>query len=257
MNLVCNPALAGDKKRNTQRVRVISEGWFGQEGYCLKCNSPRLDATPAGTEFRDFVCPRCSQAYELKSSARAHTTTVQDGGFASMMRRMRANEAPALMLMHYMPDWNVQGLIAIHPVFLTTAVVRKRPKPHHRPKTGKEYWMCDLNLAAIPSDGKIVVVGGGEARPHALARREFRESMRFADVPLRKRGWAALVLANVRKMGKTEFTLKDIYAYEEAMHAIYPKNSHVRPKIRQQLQVLRDLGYLEFPERGRYLVRQG
>ena len=65
------------------------------------------------------------------------------------------------------------------------------------------------------------------------------------------------MLANVRKMGKTEFTLKDIYAYEEAMHAIYPKNSHVRPKIRQQLQVLRDLGYLEFPERGRYLVRQG
>jgi hypothetical protein len=26
----------------------------------------------------------------------------------------------------------------------------------------------------------------------------------------------------------------------------------VRDKIRQQLQVLRDLGYLEFPERGRY-----
>ena len=31
-----------------------------------------------------------------------------------------------------------------------------------------------------------------------------------------------------------------------------PQDSHVRDKIRQQLQVLRDLGYLEFPERGRY-----
>jgi type II restriction enzyme len=195
------------------------------------------------------------QAYELKSSARAHTTVVQDGGFDSMMRRMRAQEAPALMLMQYTPDWCVKKLIAVHPVFMTPAVVRKRDKPHRRPKTGKEYWMCNLNLSVIPPDGKIMVVDEGEARPHALARREFRESMRFQEVPLRERGWASLVLAKVRQIGKTEFTLADVYAYEEAMHAVYPDNSHVRPKIRQQLQVLRDLGYLEFLDgRGEYRV---
>jgi type II restriction enzyme len=32
----------------------------------------------------------------------------------------------------------------------------------------------------------------------------------------------------------------------------YPGNRHVRPKIRQQLQVLRDSGYLEFLSKGTY-----
>lgn len=39
------------------------------------------------------------------------------------------------------------------------------------------------------------------------------------------------------------------------MHAAYPQNSRARPKIRQQLQVLRDLGYIEFlSRRGEYRV---
>ena len=83
-------------------------------------------------------------------------------------------------------------------------------------------------------------------------RAALRESKRFEDVPLKKRGWAALVLAEVRKLGKRKFTLDDMYAREGVMHAAYPGNSHLRPKIRQQLQVLRDLGYLEFLARGEY-----
>ena len=34
----------------------------------------------------------------------------------------------------------------------------------------------------------------------------------------------------------------------------YPGNRNVRPKIRQQLQVLRDQGFLQFTARGRYRV---
>jgi len=253
MQLVCNPALGDHLTRNTQRARVISEGWFALQGYCLNCDSPKLEATTAGTIARDFECPVCGQPYELKSAAKAHTRIVQDGGFDAMMRRIKAQEAPALMLMHYAPDWSVKRLVAVHPVFLTPAVIRKRPKPHLRPKTGQAYWMCDLDLTAIPPDGKIVVVGEGVARSHAATRKDFRESLRFGDVPLAKRGWAALVLAAVRKIGKREFTLAEVYAHEDAMHAAYPENSHVRPKIRQQMQVLRDLGYVEFlSQRGEY-----
>jgi type II restriction enzyme len=252
MRLKCNPALADHLHSPSQKSRVISEAWFAGEGYCLNCSSNRVTPTTPGTVARDYVCPRCGQPYELKSSAKVHTRTVNDGGYASMLRRIRAAEAPALMLLHYSPEWCVQQLVAIHPVFLTPKVVMKRKTAHTRPRTGAQYQMCDLNLTLIPPDGKIVLVGDGQARPEADARREFRESKRFADVPLAKRGWAALVLAAVRKIGKTEFTSKDIYAFADQFHSVYPKNSHIEPKIRQQLQVLRDLGYLEFPERGRY-----
>jgi type II restriction enzyme len=56
----------------------------------------------------------------------------------------------------------------------------------------------------------------------------------------------------MRALNKTEFTLQDVYAFAVQLEKLHPVNRHVRDKIRQQLQVLRDLGRIEFPRRGRY-----
>ena len=48
------------------------------------------------------------------------------------------------------------------------------------------------------------------------------------------------------------FTLKDIYAYESFFQKKYPNNNFIKDKIRQQLQILRDRGLLEFKSRGKY-----
>jgi type II restriction enzyme len=39
------------------------------------------------------------------------------------------------------------------------------------------------------------------------------------------------------------------------MEELHPDNRHVKDKIRQQLQVLRDRGFLEQAERGVWVVR--
>jgi type II restriction enzyme len=59
----------------------------------------------------------------------------------------------------------------------------------------------------------------------------------------------------VESIGKEEFQLDDVYAFERQLNLVYPNNQHVRPKIRQQLQVLRDHGYLDFTGRGSYRLR--
>ena len=56
----------------------------------------------------------------------------------------------------------------------------------------------------------------------------------------------------VEQIGRDAFTLDDVYAFENELARVYPGNRNVRPKIRQQLQVLRDRGYLTFVGRGRY-----
>ena len=56
----------------------------------------------------------------------------------------------------------------------------------------------------------------------------------------------------VEGIGRETFGLEDVYAYEARLSAVYPGNANVRPKIRQQLQVLRDQGYIAFVGRGRY-----
>ena len=47
-----------------------------------------------------------------------------------------------------------------------------------------------------------------------------------------------------------EFTTADADAFTRELEQLHPDNRHVRAKIRQQLQVLRDLGLLLHIERG-------
>jgi type II restriction enzyme len=62
------------------------------------------------------------------------------------------------------------------------------------------------------------------------------------------------VLNVVRGLGKAEFNLAEVYAHEASLARMHPDNRHVRDKIRQQLQVLRDLGFIEFLGAGQYRV---
>ncbi|MDO8663385.1 MAG: Dam-replacing domain protein, partial [Candidatus Wildermuthbacteria bacterium] len=67
--------------------------------------------------------------------------------------------------------------------------------------------------------------------------------------------WLLDVMRCVDKLGKKEFALDEVYAFENELSLAHPENRHIKDKIRQQLQILRDNGYLEFIERGIYRVR--
>ncbi len=83
----------------------------------------------------------------------------------------------------------------------------------------------------------------------------WRQTLILRDENTEARGWLIEVMKCVEALGRREFTLQDIYAFEPHLGAFYPNNRHVRQKIRQQLQVLRDHGYLEFVSRGFYRLR--
>jgi type II restriction enzyme len=62
----------------------------------------------------------------------------------------------------------------------------------------------------------------------------------------------------VEAIGRREFEIDDVYAFEKRLSHLYPNNRHAKQNIRQQLQVLRDHGYLDFVSRGNYrLCSQG
>ncbi len=49
-----------------------------------------------------------------------------------------------------------------------------------------------------------------------------------------------------------DFTLADVYGFEAELRVRHPANQHIRPKLRQQLQRLRDTGLVLFLGAGRY-----
>ena len=82
---------------------------------------------------------------------------------------------------------------------------------------------------------------------------------RFADLgraTADERGWVIDVLRCVRAIGLREFSLREFYdRFESDLAALHPDNRNVEPKIRQQLQVLRDRGVVRFLGRGRYVAK--
>ncbi|VAV85030.1 hypothetical protein MNBD_DELTA01-397 [hydrothermal vent metagenome] len=68
------------------------------------------------------------------------------------------------------------------------------------------------------------------------------------------RGWTLEILKIVIELGKKDFSLREIYAYESYLKELYPSNNTIQAQIRKQLQILRDEGILEFHEQGHYRV---
>ena len=76
--------------------------------------------------------------------------------------------------------------------------------------------------------------------------------MRYILIP---KGWLNDVLTCVRELDKPTFTLEETYSFDTGLQKLHPTNHNVRPKIRQQLQVLRDNGILEFVGPGKYRLK--
>jgi len=69
------------------------------------------------------------------------------------------------------------------------------------------------------------------------------------------KGWILDVMNCVDSLNKKEFTLDEIYKFENILSEKHLENRHIKDKIRQQLQFLRDKGYLEFVKAGKYRIR--
>ena len=69
-----------------------------------------------------------------------------------------------------------------------------------------------------------------------------------------QRGRTLDVLNAIRMLGKPEFATDDAYDLIPQLQRLHPGNRHVREKIRQQLQVLRDSGLLTHVSRGHWRI---
>lgn len=237
-----------------QRARVATESWAHENLYCPNCDSARLDRTPINTPVVDYLCPGCKAAFQLKSQSRAFSNRIVDAAYDSMIRAIQQNRTPNLFALHYDPTaWVVRRMIVIPRfAFPFSAIEKRQPL---RPTARRAGWVgCNIRLDAIPTDAKIVVIDSGTAVRPEVVRKQYARVRPLARLDADQRGWTLDVLNVVRSLGVNRFSLADVYEHADALAQLYPRNRHVRDKIRQQLQVLRDLGLLEFLGSGRYRV---
>ena len=259
MRLEFKPSISSRFKSRSQQARVATESWFGANGYCIACIGDSLFATKPNTVVHDFTCELCQQKYELKSSLSPQNKRVPDGAYSTMIETIREGDAPSLILLRYEREsaeadaaWGVVQLRAIHPVFLTELTIEARTRL--RPPARRAGWQgCNIRLDRIPSDGLISLVIKKQPVNRIMVRNKFASARKFAELDTGLRGWAGLTLAIVRRLGSV-FTLQQVYAIQGIAKEVFPNNSNIEAKLRQQLQLLRDLGFIEFLGRGKYAV---
>ena len=128
----------------------------------------------------------------------------------------------------------------------------KRRKALSKTARRSGYVGCYFVLDRIPWDARIPIVHAGIPMPPPEVRSAYAKVRPLEKLAVEKRGWTLDVLNLLRSINKREFTLPEVYDHSNELAKLHPKNRHVHPKIRQQLQVLRDLGLLEFLGAGTY-----
>lgn len=236
----------------SQNARVWTEQWAASRLFCPNCGGERLRPYANNRPVADLMCPTCREDYELKSQKARFGRRIADGAFGTMCERLAADNNPNLVLMNYdLERRAVTNLFFVPKHFFVRDIIEQR-KPL-APTARRAGWVgCNILIGEVPSAGKIYLVRDGAQTPRDLVLEQWRATLFLKDQAGAARGWLIEVMKCVEAVGLASFTLDDIYAQEDRLRRLYPGNSNIRPKIRQQLQVLRDRGFLEFLGRGRY-----
>ena len=145
----------------------------------------------------------------------------------------------------------VENFLMVPKHFFSTEIIEKR-KPLADTARRAGWVGCNIVLKEIPEEGRIFIVKDEIEQPVEKIIEKVKRTDFIAQYKLDARGWILDVLNCVNKIEGRDFTLEQMYEFETVLAFKHQGNHHIKDKIRQQLQVLRDKGIIEFVGRGRY-----
>lgn len=253
MNFRFNTDLISNYKSNSQISRVLTEDWVEKNIYCPICGKPYIDRYENNHPTGDFYCLDCNSDFELKSkqsTSEKLSKTIADGEYSTMISRITSLKNPNFFFMMY-NNYTVQNFILIPNHFFTPEIIIKR-KPLG-PNARRSGWTgCNINISSIPESGKIFLIKNKVQIPQETVINNYKKTKTLITKNLDSRGWIMDVLSCIERIPAQDFTLNQVYEFERELKVKHPDNNHVKDKIRQQLQYLRDKGFIEFVSPGHY-----
>lgn len=252
MNLQFNTSLAEGYKSASQIARVLTEDWLAHNMYCPICGELTIRRAEPNAPVKDFVCNNCKSQYELKSKKNdsdRFQSTVADGVYGTMIDRITSLDNPSFFFMHY-NRYEVNNLIIVPKCFFTPDIIEKRNAlSNNARRAGWEG--CNILMQRVPATAKIPIILNGVTMPVADVISKYKRVYSLQTKSMESRGWLVDTLHLVERLEET-FTLKQMYDFCDELKIKHPNNNHIKDKIRQQLQYLRDKGFVEFKGNGVY-----
>lgn len=232
-------------------VRVQSEDWLLKNMYCPCCGNKMLNKFENNKPVADFFCNNCAEQFELKSTNKKIKDKIVDGAYETAVNRVRSNTNPDLFVLQYR-DESVTDLTIVPKCFFTPGIIEKR-KPLSITARRAGWTGSNIIYKNIPDQGKIKIISDGEIIPTNVVLAEYKKASRLNVSDIENRGWLLDILNCINAIDACQFSLEELYLFEEDLRKIHPENHNIQAKIRQQLQYLRDKGFIDFVDnKGHY-----
>ena len=252
MDLNFNQQLAKNYKSKPQIIRVLSEAWVKDNGYCPSCGIQPLAEFANNKPVADFYCANCSEQFELKSKKAKLGNIVNDGAYKTMIERINSSDNPNFFFLTYSKsqEFTVNNFLIIPKQFFKpNIIIKRKPLPETNRRAG---WVgCNIDLRQVPESGKVFLVKNQNIISRDKVTQQFQQTLFLRQQSLDTRGWTLDVWQCIDRLDE-QFSLAQVYAFAEELQRKYPDNNYIQDKIRQQLQVLRDKGIIKFLGRGHY-----
>jgi len=256
MKLDLDRQIAGLYKSTSQKIRVLTENWVNREVFCPACGYD-INHYENNRPVADFYCSNCKEDYELKSKKTAIGSKIVDGAYRTMLERLLSNNNPNFFLLSYdLKSLEVLNFLVIPKYFFIPQIIEKR-KPLSSLARRAGWVGCNISLQGIPQTGKIFYIKNRFVEPKNKILKNWKRTLFLKEEnAVGVKGWILDVMNCIDRLNRQEFVLNDIYSFKAELGLKYPNNKHIKDKIRQQLQFLRDKGYLEFVAKGKYRLIQ-
>ena len=244
--------LASRYKSPSQKARVLTEAWVASNIYCPACGI-NIKKYESNRPVADFYCTKCIEEYELKSKINSIGSKIVDGAHKTMLERLASNNVPNLFLLSYsLQDYSVLDFLIIPKHFFVSSIIERRaPLSSGARRAG---WVgCNILLDGIPKSGRIFYIKNRHVESKGTVLETWEKTLFLRDEKEDlSKGWILDIMRCIDSLSKKEFNLNEIYDFEKDLRVLHQNNKHIKDKIRQQLQFLRDKDYLSFVGKGRY-----
>ena len=244
--------LSKEYKNLSQKIRVLTEDWVGSQVFCPACGDD-IKKYGHNRPVADFYCQNCKEEFELKSKKDNIGKKIVNGAYRTMIERLQDNNNPNFFLLNYtLKRFEVINFFIIPKHFFIPQIIEKR-KPLSQTARRAGWVGCNILMQKIPLSGRIFYIKNKKIENKKCVLKNWEKVLFLRRLKkLELKGWIFDIMNCIDRLGKRKFTLSEIYKFETELSRKYPNNKHIKDKIRQQLQFLRDKGYLEFRGKGRY-----
>lgn len=238
---------------NSQKARVITESWVQRNAYCPNCGFSHLTKFANNRPVADVYCSNCNEEFEIKSKISGILGhRIVDGAYSTMIARITSQNNPHFFFLTYdKRTWMVNNFMIVPKYFFIPEIIERRPPL--RDTARRAGWIgCNINLSQIPQNGRIFLIRDDEVIPKEEVRQKWENTRFLKSENSGAKGWILDIMKCIDAIQHPEFTIQQVYSFEQQLRSKHPNNNHIRDKIRQQLQFLRDKGIIEFLARGKY-----